>query len=100
MSEQEMLVLSTKDRDRLKVLHEVKGKHLTQRAVVGAVMGVKPCLDLGYIRDVRPHLSQCFALGTRIGDCDIRKGKVSAVPKDVDNSLVLSPLVCWKLGYK
>ena len=27
-----MLVLSTKDRDRLKVLHEVKRKHLTQRA--------------------------------------------------------------------
>jgi hypothetical protein len=32
MSEQEMLVLSTKERDRLKVLHEVKGGHLTQRA--------------------------------------------------------------------
>jgi hypothetical protein len=32
MSEQEMLVLSTKDRDRLKVLHEVKVEHLTQRA--------------------------------------------------------------------
>ncbi|PYV28327.1 MAG: hypothetical protein DMG27_01480, partial [Acidobacteria bacterium] len=32
MSEQEVLVLSTKDRDRLKVLHEVKRKHLTQRA--------------------------------------------------------------------
>src|SRR2546430_12391322 len=32
MSEQEMLVLSTKDRDRLKILHEVKRKHLTQRA--------------------------------------------------------------------
>jgi transposase len=32
MSEQEMLMLSTKDRDRLKVLHEVKGEHLTQRA--------------------------------------------------------------------
>src|SRR5256885_16775195 len=32
MSEQEMLVLSTKDRDRLKVLHEVKREHLTQRA--------------------------------------------------------------------
>jgi hypothetical protein len=32
MSKQEMLVLSTKDRDRLKVLHEVKGRHLTQRA--------------------------------------------------------------------
>src|SRR5947199_6364320 len=32
MSEQEMLVLSTKDRDRLKVLHEVKGGHLTQGA--------------------------------------------------------------------
>src|SRR5436305_13766647 len=32
MSKQEMLVLSTKDRDRLKVLHEVKRKHLTQRA--------------------------------------------------------------------
>jgi transposase len=32
MSKQEMLVLSTKDRDRLKILHEVKGKHLTQRA--------------------------------------------------------------------
>jgi len=27
-----MLVLSTKDRDRLKVLHEVKGEHLTQQA--------------------------------------------------------------------
>ena len=27
-----MLVLSTKDRDRLKVLHQVEGKHLTQRA--------------------------------------------------------------------
>ena len=27
-----MLVLSTKDRDRLKVLHEVKGEHLRQRA--------------------------------------------------------------------
>src|SRR6266487_4103384 len=32
MSKQEMLVLSTKDRDRLKILHEVKRKHLTQRA--------------------------------------------------------------------
>jgi transposase len=32
MSEQEMLVLSTRDRDRLKVLHEVKQGHLTQRA--------------------------------------------------------------------
>jgi transposase len=32
MSEQEMLVLSTQDRDRLKVLHDVKGEHLTQRA--------------------------------------------------------------------
>src|SRR5437867_6844575 len=32
MSKQEMLVLSTKDRDRLKVLHEVKGGHLTQGA--------------------------------------------------------------------
>src|SRR5215472_2890906 len=35
MSEQEMLVLSTKDRDRLKVLHEVKREHLTQRAAAG-----------------------------------------------------------------
>jgi transposase len=32
MSEQERLVLSTKDRDRLKVLHEIKRGHLTQRA--------------------------------------------------------------------
>jgi transposase len=32
MSEQEMLVLSRRERDRLKVLHEVKGGHLTQRA--------------------------------------------------------------------
>src|SRR5437016_4654085 len=32
MSKQEMLVLSTTDRDRLKILHEVKRKHLTQRA--------------------------------------------------------------------
>src|SRR5207249_4744480 len=31
MSEQEMLVLSTKDRDRLKVLHEVRQGHLTER---------------------------------------------------------------------
>ena len=30
MSEQEMLVLSTKERDRLKVLHEVRQRHLTQ----------------------------------------------------------------------
>lgn len=30
-----MLVLSTKDRDRLKVLHEVKREHLTQRAAAG-----------------------------------------------------------------
>jgi transposase len=35
MSEQEMLVLSTKDRDRLKVLYEVKREHLTQRAAAG-----------------------------------------------------------------
>jgi transposase len=39
MSEQEMLVLSTKDRDRLKVLHEVKGEHLTQRAA-GQQLGI------------------------------------------------------------
>src|SRR5919204_2985849 len=32
MSEQEMLVLSGKERDRLKVLHEVKQGQLTQRA--------------------------------------------------------------------
>jgi transposase len=32
MSEQEMLVLSTKERERLKVLHEVKRGHLTQAA--------------------------------------------------------------------
>jgi transposase len=31
MRKQEMLAMSTKDRDRLKVLHEVKGGHLTQR---------------------------------------------------------------------
>ncbi len=31
MSEQEMLVLSTNERDQLKVLHEVKGGQLTQR---------------------------------------------------------------------
>jgi hypothetical protein len=31
MSEQEMLVLSAKERDRLKVLHEVRQRHLTQR---------------------------------------------------------------------
>ena len=39
MSEQEMLVLSTKDRDRLKVLHEVKREHLTQRAA-GQQLGI------------------------------------------------------------
>src|SRR5438876_3785049 len=37
MSEQEMLVLSTKDRDRLKVLHEVRQGHLTQREAGEAV---------------------------------------------------------------
>jgi transposase len=35
MRKQEMLAMSTKDRDRLKVLHEVKGGHLTQRAAAG-----------------------------------------------------------------
>jgi DNA-binding Lrp family transcriptional regulator len=39
MSEQEMLVLSRKDRDRLKVLHEVKKGQLTQRAA-GEQLGV------------------------------------------------------------
>jgi transposase len=39
MSEQEMLVLSTKERDRLKVLHEVKRKHLTQRGAA-AQLGI------------------------------------------------------------
>jgi hypothetical protein len=39
MSKQEMLVLNTKDRDRLKVLHEVKRKHLTQRAA-GQQLGI------------------------------------------------------------
>ncbi len=34
-----MLVLNTKDRDRLKVLHEVKRKHLTQRAA-GQQLGI------------------------------------------------------------
>src|SRR3989442_6802467 len=32
MSKQEMLVLSTKDRDGLKVVHEVKRGHVTERA--------------------------------------------------------------------
>src|ERR1700694_2920293 len=31
MRKQEMLVLSVKDRDRLKVMHEVEGKHITQK---------------------------------------------------------------------
>jgi transposase len=35
MSQQEMLVLSTRDRDRLKVLHEVRQGHLTQREAGG-----------------------------------------------------------------
>jgi transposase len=39
MSEQEMLVLSTKERDRLKVLHEVEKKHLTQRGAA-AQLGI------------------------------------------------------------
>lgn len=34
-----MLVLSTRERDRLKVLHEVKKKHLTQRAAA-AQLGI------------------------------------------------------------
>jgi DNA-binding Lrp family transcriptional regulator len=35
MRKQEMLAMSTKERDRLKVLHEVKRGHLTQRAAAG-----------------------------------------------------------------
>jgi transposase len=35
MSEQEMLVLSTRDRDRLKTLHEVAKGHLTQSGAAG-----------------------------------------------------------------
>jgi hypothetical protein len=31
MRKQDMLVLSGKDRDRLKVMHGVEGKHITQR---------------------------------------------------------------------
>src|SRR5438874_8726919 len=51
MSKQEMLVLSTKDRDRLKILHEVKRKHLTQRAAAQqlgvSVRGVRELLGGG-----------------------------------------------------
>jgi transposase len=39
MKKQEMLVMSTKERDRLKVLHEVKQGHLTQGAA-GRQLGV------------------------------------------------------------
>jgi len=39
MRKQEMLVMSTKERDRLKVLHEVQRGHLTQRAA-GQQLGV------------------------------------------------------------
>jgi hypothetical protein len=35
MRKQEMLAMSTKERDRLKVLHEVKRGHLTQRGAAG-----------------------------------------------------------------
>ncbi|HEV2380056.1 MAG TPA: hypothetical protein VG206_09720 [Terriglobia bacterium] len=35
MSEQELLVLSTKERDRLKMLHEVAKDQLTQRGGAG-----------------------------------------------------------------
>jgi DNA-binding Lrp family transcriptional regulator len=35
MAKQDMLVLSGKDRDRLKVLHEVEEKHITQRQAAG-----------------------------------------------------------------
>jgi len=35
MAKQDMLVLSGKDRDGLKVLHEVEGKQLTQRQAAG-----------------------------------------------------------------
>lgn len=37
MSEQEMLVLSTRERDRLKVLHEVTKGHLTQRGAAAQI---------------------------------------------------------------
>jgi transposase len=68
MSEQEMLVLSTKDRDRLKVLHEVKGEHLTQRAAaqqlgisdrwVRALLGrVKQEGDRGVVHRLRGRVS-------------------------------------------
>lgn len=63
-----MLVLSTKDRDRLKVLHEVKGEHLRQRAAAQQ-LGISD-------RWVRELLGRVKEEGDR-GVVHRRRGRVS-----------------------
>src|SRR5438876_326771 len=78
MSEQEMLVLSTKDRDRLKVLHEVRQEHLTQRQAgeqlgftgrcVRKLLGrVKKEGDRGVVHGLRGRVSN-RRLGEKVRD--------------------------------
>src|SRR5205814_5678364 len=67
---------------------------------IGAVVGREPCLELWNLAEVPPNFAQRHVLDPRIEYCDIRNRKVSAVPDDVDDSIVLAPLVPWKLGHK
>jgi hypothetical protein len=57
MEKQEMLMLSGKERDRLKVLHEVQGRHLTQGEAAGQ-LGISD-------REVRRLLARMAAEGDR-----------------------------------
>jgi len=57
MSEQELLVMSTKERDRLKVLHELKQGHLTQ-GVAALVKQTRWRPDVGYSAGRRSALRE------------------------------------------
>src|SRR5271157_4038389 len=68
MEKQEMLMLSAKERDRLKVLHEVRGGHLTQGEAAGQ-LGISD-------REVRRLLARIAAEGDR-GVVHRLRGKAS-----------------------
>jgi DNA-binding Lrp family transcriptional regulator len=85
MSEQERLVLSTKERDRLKTLHEVAKGHLTQREgaaqlrisdrwVRKLLMRVKEKGDGGIVHGLRGRVSK-----RRLAE-SVRKKALKLVP--------------------
>jgi predicted ArsR family transcriptional regulator len=77
MEKQEMLMLSGKERDRLKVLHEVQGGHLTQ-GEAGGQLGISD-------REVRRLLGRMAEEGVRWwwarpGGADVHLFRMSAIP--------------------